>query len=1106
MNLRTLFLLAFILPSFLYSQHWSDVLDDRSKNFFEKQAAFEEYWEGREYERGKGYKQFKRWEWFWEPRVSATGEFPEPQQLYLENQRFMKENRQRNLQKSNASWNPLGPNQYDAGSFIRGLGRTAEVAEDPTDSDIIYVGTPAGGLWKSTDAGSNWIPLTDHLPSLGVSGIVVDPIDTQIIYIATGDGDADDTYGIGVMKSTDGGFTWSETGMSWDIESNRVSHKLIMHPDNNQILFVASDAGLYKTTNAGETWYSVRSGNIQDVEFHPTDPSIMYANGSTFYRSTDGGESFSAGASGLPANSAVSRYSTAVSADEPDWVYLLAGASSTEGFLGLYRSTDQGQTFSLRSDSPNIMGFNGDGSDSGGQAWYDIALEVDPDNANRVFVGGVNLWTSTNAGLSWSIRAHWVYPSFTGVYVHADIHDLKYIGNKLYCLTDGGVHVSVNDGNAFTDITIGMEITQFYRIGLSASDSGLILAGAQDNGTFKLEDGEWEQIYGGDGMNCVVHPTNTNRFFVATQYGNIYRTTNGGNSFSNYSNGIPETGSWVTPYMLDPNNANNLYAGYSSLWRRSGTGSWIQVSPASNNISQFDIAESNSDYIYIIRSNSVEMTTDGGDNWTTITPGGSSTSKSWIEINPNDENEIFVTVSGFLPGNKVYHSTDGGQTWENISYNLPNFPANTITMEEGGNGGVYVGMDVGVYYINDDLANWIPYEEGLPKVPITELEIHQSSGKLRAATYGRGVWESDIFTELDAPPVADFQVDKRVACAGEELSFTDLSINHAPGWDWTFEGGTPASSDEQNPTVVFEESGLFDISLSVDNTLGSDTETVAEYVQILSDVGEELPFSEGFEGIDLLENSDRWFIENEDNDVTWEVNETIGRNSSSSLWLNNYNNSLDNRDRLYSTTIDLSDAAEVTLSLDVAFAQVDEDNKDRLRIYASTDCGSDWDIKKTFSGHTTLPSVSPMTEEFFPSSDDDWHTLQVTNIDDDDLIEGFRFYIYFENDGGNNIFIDNINLSFISVGLEDIDLKNLDVQLYPNPSSGQSTLRFNLLGDRNVDLLIRDVTGREIYTEYLGTLSFGEHRMDLDLDIPSGMYTVELRVDGKSSVSKWSID
>ncbi|NNK81372.1 MAG: T9SS type A sorting domain-containing protein, partial [Flavobacteriales bacterium] len=317
----------------------------------------------------------------------------------------------------------------------------------------------------------------------------------------------------------------------------------------------------------------------------------------------------------------------------------------------------------------------------------------------------------------------------------------------------------------------------------------------------------------------------------------------------------------------------------------------------------------------------------------------------------------------------------------------------------------------------------------------------------------------------------------------------------------------PSTSDEQSPSVIYSSEGVFDASLTVSNNFGEDTETKTEIVQVLSSVGEELPFEEGFESILSIEESDRWFIENEDEDMTWEKYDGIGSSSNSSVWINNFFNEDNNKDRLFSSTIDLGDVDEVLLSMDVAFAQKDEDDKDKLRVYVSTDCGDDWNLKKSFSGHTTLKSVEPMTEEFFPQSADDWHTLEVDNISGSNLVEGFRFYLYFENDGGNNIFVDNINLSFISTGLNDPDLLNLDLQLFPNPTSTESALEYYLLGDRRVSYSITDITGRMLENVDLGVLPFGEQRILLEKgSMASGIYTIELLVDGKSSQVKWMID
>ncbi|NNK80439.1 MAG: glycosyl hydrolase, partial [Flavobacteriales bacterium] len=373
MYLRKLLLLSLFIPSLFTAQHWTDVSKDNSKSFFEIQEAFYQSADGQDIETVKGYKQFKRWEWFWKPRVDENGEFPAPDHYWKEYKKVSKDRQNSSQAKSNADWTPLGPYDQNPVGTGPGMGRADVVAEDPNNQNILYLGSAAGGLWKSIDGGSTWEPKTDHLPTLGVSGVVVDPTDTDIIYIATGDGNGSYTgspspNSAGVLKSFDGGDTWQETGLTWSVQTTRTTHELVMDPSDHNVLLAATDAGVWKTYDGGENWIVVQGGDVDDILYHPTDPNIMYAVGNTFYRSNDGGDSFSVVTEGLPSSFSVGRYGIAVSPDEPDWVYVLAGNSSTSGYLGLWRSTDSGQSFVERSDSPNLLGWNGDGSDNSGLA------------------------------------------------------------------------------------------------------------------------------------------------------------------------------------------------------------------------------------------------------------------------------------------------------------------------------------------------------------------------------------------------------------------------------------------------------------------------------------------------------------------------------------------------------------------------------------------------------------------------------------------------------------------------------------------------------------------------------------------------------------------
>ena len=819
---------AILITPVLYGQKWVELLNDPTSNFYEIQEAFYDEWEGKEYERGKGWKQFKRWEWYMEPRVYPTGNRINTQQAYDERMAFEAEYGVVTT-KSNG-WSPMGPNDWQSISYNPGIGRINVIAEHPTNDQIVYAGSPSGGIWKSNDGGTTWTNLNDDFPTLGVSGIAIDHSNPQTIYIATGDKDGSDTYSIGVVKSTDGGQTWNNTGLSHNLTQFLVCRELKMHPTDENTLLVATNDGLFKTNDGGATWTESQDGNFRDVEFHLTDPNIVYASDDRFWRSTDGGNTFSVVSNGLPNSGAVNRMELAVSADEPGWVYSLVGKESDASFLGLYLSTDNGQTFQMQSNSPNIFGYAMAGDDDNGQSWYDMAIDADPNDAAIVFVGGINVWKSTNAGQDWSISSHWVYPSNVG-YTHADIHEIRYFNGNLYCGSDGGIFKTSDNGVNWNDLTAGMEISQFYRLGLSPQNPDIVIGGTQDNGSNLLKNNVWTHVYGADGMEAGVNPTNANIMFCTYQFGGMQRSTDGGASWSFAFDGDGEDGGWVTPY--ETIGTSTVIAGYQNVWKSTNNGnSFSPISNFSGNstIRDLDVFNDNEDIIYVVFSNSVRRTVNGGSSWQNVTNNLPNLTVTDIHVHPTNPDIVWVTTSGYNNGNKVYVTTDGGSNWQNISQNLPNIPANTIVYQEGTDGGLYVGMDVGVYYTDSSLSNWQAFDLDMPNVIVNELEIHYGANVIRAATFGRGIWESDLFTPSTLPPVADFSNSVTEICPTDSISFTDASTNAAPGWTWYFPGGSPATSTLSNPSVLYPATGTYEASLVVENPNGTDS--IAKTVEI----------------------------------------------------------------------------------------------------------------------------------------------------------------------------------------------------------------------------------------------------------------------------------
>ena len=301
--------------------------------------------------------------------------------------------------------------------------------------------------------------------------------------------DGGDSYSVGVLKSTDGGTTWNTTGLTFTT-TNRTAGDIIMHPTNNSILFCAASNALYKTTDGGTTWNVVRLGNFAkgSIRFKPNDPSVVYAvTNTTFYKSTDTGSSFTQITSGLPASS--SRLRLDVTPANANYVYILSHSSSVStnnGFQGVYRSVNSGDTFTLRNNTTNVLESN--------QSYYDLALAVSDTNAEEVYTGCLNIWKSTNGGTTFTKLNNWSSPT-AATYTHADIHFLKFYNGNFFCGSDGGVYKSTNSGTNFTDLTATAQISQFYRIAVSKQSSANMVGGLQDNGGHAYSSGGWKNYY-----------------------------------------------------------------------------------------------------------------------------------------------------------------------------------------------------------------------------------------------------------------------------------------------------------------------------------------------------------------------------------------------------------------------------------------------------------------------------------------------------------------------------------------------------------------------------------------------------------------------------------
>ena len=712
----------------------------------------------------------------------------------------------------NAQWSFIGPTDRTriGSGHNSGLGRVNRIAFHPTDPNQIFIATPAGGLWKSNNVGATWIPLTDMLPSLGVSGIVVDWSNSNRIYILTGDGDGGNMPSEGVLVSNDGGSTWAPTG-NFPIAASTAwfGMRLIQHPSQAGTLIAATTNGLYRTTNSGNTWVLEANGDFTDVAFKPGDPTIVYAtrrwSSTPFMRSTNTGDTWTTvGITGVPSGS--TRVALAVTPHNANYVYLLAGpATSTGNFVGVYRSTNSGESFFTRSTTPNILGYANDGQDAKHQTTYDLALAASNNNAEQIAAGGINVWSNNSGGNtgSWVRRSQW-YDDSPGEYVHADIHDLAYSphNNRLWVCSDGGVAFSDNNGAIWTRVWTGLAIMQFYHMTGFAGDANLLVGGTQDNGTNyrKSNTNNYHHIEGADGYSAIIDWSNSNRVFMS-ENGGLNRTDDGGDGAYNIKPAAADD-CWPT-IVQHPTVADTIYVGYCNGVFRSHSkgnpvGNW--VNRGFRGETELVIAPTNGRRLIAASGADIRRTADGGANWVQINnkPGfNNGRILTDVTFSPNTSQLVVVSVGGLTNGQKVYRSVDFGDNWTNISYNLPNAPATAIAMDA--NNHIYVGMDVGVFVLPNGSNQWIPFYNYLPKTIINDFIINESAGLIRAATFGRGVWSTELFGACPANLSLVNQVyNQRYWQSSQTINSTQQIINTV-GNDVFYSAG---SSVTLNPGFV----------------------------------------------------------------------------------------------------------------------------------------------------------------------------------------------------------------------------------------------------------------------------------------------------------------
>ncbi len=1079
---KTLTLSVAVLTSvsFSFAQEWIKKIDEKNPNFYEIQKAF--YKENKnvtpnreeeskrilgifkrkkekvKLEKGEEgetkFSQFKRWEYFMKNRIMPDGTFPDPSIAYNEYEKMQtSQSSSKSMMVGNGNWTILGPqaNITTGGN----MGRLNCVTFLPGNSNVVFVGAASGGMWRSNDAGATWATTTDKLGSIGISDIAIDPSNTNTIYIATGDCNSagsitQNCYSIGVMKSTDGGVTWKQSGLQYAQSQARYINRLLINPTNPNILFAATSTAIFKTTDGGNMWYSVFSGNVRDMEFKADDPNTIFAVTTGFYKSTNGGASFSPTSTGLPASSGVRRMSMAVTAADANYIYILV--ANTDGSTnGVYRSTNGGTTFAARNTTTDIFGSNN-------QGWYDITVDVAPTNRDIVYVGGVYTYKSTNGGTT-----------LNGVYsTHADIHNIKFIpgsSTTLWIACDGGIFRTLDGAASMSDRSKGLGTNQPYKIGTSQLSSKL-MAGLQDNGTILYSGSGWTEVGGADGMDCFIDWSNDNVMYSSIYNGDLYRSTNGGGAFSGINTGITETTQWLTVWQQSPQRANTLYAGFQSIWYSTNRGTnWSKLpfSPSGSDCEAICVAPSDTNYIYVSKGSTLYRTTNhGATAWVTKSPASAGGNITGITVSNTNPLKLWVTISGFVSGKKVWASADGGDTWTNYSDGLPNMPANCIVYQNGSsNDAVYVGTDIGVFYRDNALSQWVSFNNGLPNVIIFDLDINYFSSKLRAGTWGRSMWETDLYTVASVKPTAQFSSNYLEICPAGSIEYFDKTSQSPTSWEWTFSGGVPSTSTLQNPIVSYATPGLYDVKLKTTNAFGSDSITTTSYMNVKTpptiSAGNDVAICSG-QSVQLTATGGTSYSWTPSTglDDRYLSNPTFSGTSTRTYTVTGASN----------TVCTSTDAIQVVVyTVAPAISSITQGGNILTCSLAGTGITYQW-----YLNGGLISGANSVTYDASATGDGDY-TVMVTNPCGSTL---------------SNL------LTVTGVG---INVNNLDnyVTISPNPNNGVFTINIKSIAKENYTLSITNVLGQLVYTESLSNNS-AEYIKQFDLaKNGKGVYFIGLK-------------
>ncbi len=1051
-------------------------------------------------------------------------------------------------QRMTGQWEELGPWSYDPEVAMEfqvqspGACHVYTVEQAASNHEVVWCGTATAGAWKSSDHGVHWELMTRDLPVTSIYSIAVHPLDENRVWIGAGSGQ--------LWRSENGGLTWEVCGNSTFQGADRWYRDVIFSPaaeGTEPQLFAATNFGLFRSEDGGETMVQVMSGEYMELAFHPADPAICYTvqllgESTVFKRSTDGGLTFVSGATGWPSvgpDDGQRRCEIAVTPADPDRVVVLASGSTPDGggLYGIYQSSDAGASFEFmccgdgpggpwsEGTNPNILGWSGDGTGDGGQYYYDLALDVSPTDADRQFAAGISVWRSENGGVDWSLNAHWVTwaGEFThDRYTHADVHDIQFFTRTdgtvdLWVASDGGLFYSADQGDHIEPRMYGLHGTDFWGWQAGWRGPEVMVGGTYHNGTL-IRNGElyhwgkdndssggWLAELAGDNFRGFINPGDAH---LGYHDGGAFRFTE--DRFDRIDprpfdgSKKPNTGYWFGEYgnlEWDPTCYNCMYSPVGSeLWySEDGGASWALVHDfGGDKIISVKVSPRDRSRIYVSHKQSgsvwrVHRSMDAGQTWELASPtpgenGNNSNQPMYLDVDGTNPDQLWCVLTGNQNGHKILASSDAGETWQDWSTEtIAGERVVSLAHQRGSNSGVYIGTTQAVYYRDAELEDWVLYNSGLPMITVgTFLQADYCGGHIRVAGT-RGVHQADFFAPSDV--LSGFMADRThlnlaSPCQVSPVHFSAVSVVNCAGATYEWDFGSGTLLETTGPEAWVVFDEVGTYAITLTVTDAEGNADTWTWDEMIQVVNEPVVAATGFvEGFD----GDQFpppHWRMEVNGHAWEHAWDLTDSENGVAQFPNYwVDTQGMADLLITPAFNPTGMNQV--SFDVAH-QVYASAIDGLEVWGRPGGTEDWTVLWTAYGNELAVDGCYTWFWYDLGGTIQWENHSIDLPVDWTDGEVSCLEMAFVNVGGygNHIWIDNVNLNTPNSISELLDQSR--IQLYPNPSSGQCTV---VVPSHAVGKPVRifDSAGRMVRMDRIG----GEREV-WQVDLPAGLYSVQI--------------